>query len=321
MDLSLKQRLLGAAVLIALAVIFVPMFMSGSAPQKSAEMETSNLAIPPAPDREFDKRVLSVDPAATNPVAPGVADTGKPAVGSSAVDPQQVAPAPVAPTPAAPAAPIAPPAAPAPAPLATTHVATPPKPMPVAETPKPLEAARLVPGQAASGRYYVNLGVYASGRNAQDLVANLKKGGFTASTEPAEYQGKPAERVRVGPFADRAAAEATRLRIKQSHPSVPGSVTQFAEDAKVDAPASAVPAGRAGAWAVQLGALKTVEDANKLRDRIKNAGFVAFVDKMDANGTTLWRVRAGPEVDRAAAEKLRAGIKDKLKLDGMIVTQ
>ena len=62
-------------------------------------------------------------------------------------------------------------------------------------------------------------------------------------------------------------------------------------------------------------------DANKLRDRVKNAGFVAFVDKMEANGATLWRVRAGPEVDRAAAEKLRAGIKDKLKLDGMIVTQ
>jgi len=316
MDLSLKQRLLGAAVLIALAVIFVPMFMSGSAPQKSAEMETSTLAIPPAPDREFDKRVLSVDPAATNPIASAAVDAGKPAVDGSAADPEQVAPAPVGPTPAAPAAPIATPPLPA-----TTHAAAPPKPTPAAETPKPVEAARLVPGQAASGRYYVNLGVYASGRNAQDLVANLKKGGFNASTEPAEYQGKPAERVRVGPFADRAAAEATRLRIKQSHPGVPGSVTQFADDAKADAPASAVPAGRAGAWAVQLGALKTVEDANKLRDRIKNAGFVAFVDKMDANGTTLWRVRAGPEVDRAAAEKLRAGIKDKLKLDGMIVTQ
>ena len=316
MDLSLKQRLLGAAVLIALAVIFVPMFMSGSAPQKSAEMETSTLAIPPAPDREFDKRVLSVDPAATNPIASAAVDASKPAVDGSAADPKQVAPAPVGPTPAAPAAPIATPPLPA-----TTHAAAPPKPTPAAETPKPVEAARLVPGQAASGRYYVNLGVYASDRNAQDLVANLKKGGFNASTEPAEYQGKPAERVRVGPFADRAAAEATRLRIKQSHPGVPGSVTQFADDAKADAPASAVPAGRAGAWAVQLGALKTVEDANKLRDRIKNAGFVAFVDKMDANGTTLWRVRAGPEVDRAAAEKLRAGIKDKLKLDGMIVTQ
>jgi DedD protein len=32
-------------------------------------------------------------------------------------------------------------------------------------------------------------------------------------------------------------------------------------------------------------------------------------------------VRAGPEVERAAAEKLRAAIKDKLKLDGMLVTQ
>jgi DedD protein len=314
MDLSLKQRLLGAAVLIALAVIFVPMFISGSAPQKSAEMETSSLAIPPAPDRQFDKRVLNVDPTATNPIAPGAVDADKSAVGNSSADPKQVATATVEPTPAAPVAPAMPP-------LATTHATAPPKPTPAAEVPKPAEAARLVPGQAASGRYYVNVGVYASSRNAQDLVANLKKGGFTASTEPAEYQGKSAERVRVGPFADRATAEATRLRIKQSHPTVPGSVMQLAEDAKGDAPASAVPAGRAGAWAVQIGALKTVEDANKLRDRIKNAGFAAFVDKMEANGTTLWRVRAGPEVDRAAAEKLRAGIKDKLKLDGLIVTQ
>jgi DedD protein len=309
MDLSLKQRLLGAAVLIALAVIFVPMFMSGSAPQKSAEMETSNLAIPPAPDREFDKRVLSIDPAATNPTAPGAGDVGKPVIA-----PEQIKREPPIEAPAAPAAQVA-----------TTQpvkpAATPPKPAPAAEVPKPVEAPRLMPGQAASGRYYVNLGVYATGRNAQDLVANLKKGGFAASLEATEYQGKPAERVRVGPFADRAAAEATRLRIKQLHPTVPGSVMQLAEDAKADAPANAVPAGRAGAWAVQLGALKTVEDANKLRERVRNAGFVAFVDKIEANGTTLWRVRAGPEVDRAAAEKLRAGIKDKLKLDGMIVTQ
>jgi len=84
---------------------------------------------------------------------------------------------------------------------------------------------------------------------------------------------------------------------------------------------TALPANRAGGWAVQLGALKTAEDANKLRDRLKNAGFAAFVDKLDTNGSTLWRVRAGPEVDRGAADKLRAGIKEKLKLDGIIVAQ
>ena len=112
MDLSLKQRLLGAAVLIALAVIFVPMFMSGSAPQKSAEMETSSLAIPPAPDREFNNRVLSVDPAATNPTAPAGADSGKIATVDTAAAPKPAEPEPASPAPAAPAAdaPAAPPA-------------------------------------------------------------------------------------------------------------------------------------------------------------------------------------------------------------------
>ena len=110
------------------------------------------------------------------------------------------------------------------------------------------------------------------------------------------------------------------MRIKQVRPAVPGSVVELASDAKADAPAAALPAHRAGGWAVQLGALKEAEDANKLRDRLKNAGFAAFVDKVDSNGTTLWRVRAGPEVDRGSADKMRASIKDKLKLDGIIVT-
>ncbi|GAA0705894.1 SPOR domain-containing protein [Dokdonella soli] len=310
MDLSLKQRLLGAAVLIALAVIFVPMFMSGSAPQKSAEMETSSLAIPPAPDREFQTRMLPVDSAARNPTPP--AAPAQPAAGgdkiatvdtSTAPKPEAL-PTPEAPVPAAKPEPVK---------------VTPAKPERVAPvTPEP---AKPVPGQAANGRFFVHLGVYAATKNAGELVATLKKGGFPAFAETSEYQGKPAERVRVGPFEDRAAAEAARLRIKQLKPTLPGSVVQLTSDAQADAPASALPANRAGGWAVQLGALKTSEDANKLRDRVKNAGFAAFVDKVDANGATLWRVRAGPEADRGAADKLRASIKDKLKLDGMIVTQ
>lgn len=311
MDLSLKQRLLGAAVLIALAVIFVPMFMSGSGPQKSSSMETTTLAIPPAPDREFQTRDLSIAPPAAAPAADDNRIT--PVDTASAPKPVDATPAPVAaPAPATTAAP-----APAPS---TPSIAT-AKPAPTAAKPKPdvAEPAKPQPGQAANGRYFVHLGVYSSSKNAADLVASLKKDGFAAYSEGVEFQGKPAERVRVGPFASRAAAETARLRIKQAKPSVPGSVVETAEDAKADAPA--LPANRAGAFAVQLGALKTADDANKLRDRVRGAGFAAFVDKVNANGTTLWRVRAGPEVDRAAAEKLRTGIKDKLKLDGMIVTQ
>jgi cell division septation protein DedD len=84
---------------------------------------------------------------------------------------------------------------------------------------------------------------------------------------------------------------------------------------------AALPASRAGGWAVQLGAFKTVEEANKVRDRLKGAGFVAYVDKVDTQGATLWRVRAGPEADRGNADKLKGRIKDKLKMDGMVVTQ
>jgi DedD protein len=300
MDLSLKQRLLGAAVLIALAVIFVPMIMSDRAPQKSGEIETTSLAIPPAPDREFQTRVLPTEPAR----APAASAPDTVATVDTATAPKPAVATPVEPTAAS---------APAPAPVAKP-VPEAPKPAPVAEAPKP------APGQAANGQFFVHLGVYATAKNADELVTALKQGGFPAFTEASEFQGKAAQRVRLGPFADRAAAEAARLRIKQLKPAVPGSVVQLATDAKADAPVTALPANRAGGWAVQLGALKTADDANKLRDRVRGAGFAAFVDKVDANGTTLWRVRAGPEVDRAAADKLRASLKDKLKLDGMIVT-
>jgi len=204
MDLSLKQRLLGAVVLIALAVIFVPMFLSRPAPQQSSE--TVNLAIPPAPDREFQNRVLPVDAA---PDAVKNAQT---------VTSQPLATVETPPRPAEIAQPTAP-VATTPAPEAAKS--EPVAPTPTAEAPK---SEPSTPGRAANGHFFVHLGIYAESKNADDLVATLKQGGFPAFAEASDYQGKRAERVRVGPFEDRAAAEAARLRIKQIKPTVPGSV-------------------------------------------------------------------------------------------------
>jgi DedD protein len=305
MDLSLKQRLLGAVVLIALAIIFVPMFLSGPAPQQTSE--TVNLAIPPAPDREFQNRVLPVDatPNAAKSAEPGAAQpvTNTPLATVETPPPPAEIPQPTEPVSTAP-----------------VQTPVPPKtePAPKSEAPKVADNA---PGRAANGRFYVHLGVYTVARNADDLVASLKQGGLPAFTEASEAQGKAASRVRVGPYEDRAAAEAVRLRIKQRNPAVASSVVLLADDAKADTPPAALPASRAGGWAVQLGAFKTVEEANKVRDRLKGAGFVAYVDKVDTQGATLWRVRAGPEADRGNADKLKGRIKDKLKMDGMVVTQ
>jgi DedD protein len=309
MDLSLKQRLLGAVVLIALAVIFVPMLLSGPAPTQTSE--TVNLTIPPAPDREFQNRVLPVDATRDQAKTADTAVTTNPPLATVETPPR---PAEI------PQPTVATPVQTAPAADAAKADTTQPETA-AAPTPAKPEAPNNGPGRAGSGRFYVHLGIYAATKNADDLVAALKQGGFPAFAEASDYQGKPAERVRVGPYEDRAAAEAARLRIKEVKPTVPGSVVQLADDVKADAPPSTLPANRAGAWAVQLGAFKTVDEANKVRDKLKNAGFVAFVDKADTESGTLWRVRAGPETDRGNADKLRGRIKDKLKMDGMIVTQ
>ncbi|MCK9540249.1 SPOR domain-containing protein [Dokdonella sp.] len=304
MDSSLKQRLLGAAVLIALAVIFVPMFLAPSAPRDSTELQSSTIAIPPQPEAEFQTRVLPTTPEALpTPSAPGPDQL-------ASID-TATAPKPEDATPLADAG-TAPAAAPGPTPAAG------PATLPAPVTATPGEPAA-TPGKAALGQWFVHLGVYGAAGNASDLVAALRKDGYPAFDEATTWQGKAARRVRVGPYANRAAAEAARLKIKQARPQVPGSVVEVAADAQADAPANALPANRAGGWVVQVGALKAEADANKLRDRLKGAGFVAFVDKVDADGTTLWRVRAGPEVDRGAADRLRASIKDKLKLDGIVV--
>lgn len=306
MEPALKQRLLGAVVLIALAIIFVPMLFSGSAPKQ--ESVTTNMEIPPLPTREFETRVLSVDAA-------------RDAAGTEPVQhvqgPEPVATVDTKVPPRVEAMPEATPEAPRS--VETTPIAAVPDSTP--EVPAVASAAQIEAGRAADGRYLVHLGVYAAAGNANDLVAQLKKSDFPAFSEPVEFQGKPAQRVRVGPFADRADAEAARIRIKQVRSDLPSSIVSLAGDAKADAPASAVAKTQAGGWAVQLGALASEDDANKLRGRLRAAGFAAFVDKVSADSKTLWRVRAGPEVERANAEKLRDRIKEKLKLDGLIVTQ
>ena len=304
MDSALKQRLIGAAVLIALAVIFVPMFLGNAPPQP--QNTTLNLDIPKAPDRDFQTRTLPV--AGTESAAAPTANPDKVVT----VDTHAAPVADARPEDSAPTRPVET-AKPVPAKIET------PKPVPAqAEATVPV-----APAAAAEGRFAVHLGVYADRGHADALVAALKKRGFAAYDEATDYQGKTMQRVRVGPYADRAAAETARLKIKQAEPKVPSSVVELAAAAQptADAPATALPAKRAGGWAVQLGAFKSEAEANKLRDRLRAASFAGFVERAGSGDAMLWKVRAGPYADRGGADKARGDIDAKLKVKGMIVTQ
>src|SRR5690606_41679158 len=55
-DSQLKQRLIGAAVLVALAVIFLPMLVKGPAPDSG--VSDVSLKVPDAPQGDYETREL-----------------------------------------------------------------------------------------------------------------------------------------------------------------------------------------------------------------------------------------------------------------------
>ena len=309
MEPALKTRLLGAAVLIALAIIFVPMFFSGSSQKTSGDQNVS-LKVPDQPDAQLQTKTLSVGPESASVNNPDHVTTVDADAGKPAPSPQDVA---VAPSQPAPSASAKRPEKPA--------VQNQPASTEIAKTTPPVPPVATTPGAAANGAYSLNLGVYSERANADKLIASVKKQGFPAHGESTTYKGKPATRVVVGPFADRAMAEAERLTLKSLQPKVPVALMASAGDQTSDAPANAVPANKAGGWAVQLAAFGNEADANKMRDRLRELGFDGYVDSIPSGKGKLYRVRAGPVNQRARAEALKTQVAAKMKISGIIVTQ
>ncbi|MBP8741358.1 MAG: SPOR domain-containing protein [Pseudoxanthomonas sp.] len=323
MDTKLKQRLIGGAVLIALAVIFLPMLVHGPAPDSGVGDVSTR--VPDAPAGKFETRELPLGPAAGQAALP--------------------APAASAPAPAEPS--TAPTEAPGKA--ATVHAPADP--------------------DVAAGQWAVSFGAYASARDADAVLSRLRQAGLEGFREEAELNGRQAWRVRVGPYPDRALAEAGRLQAVRIRNDVNAQV--IALDAGADAapaaasatarpapapavvpaatpavakatpeptapveakptprpaaasveppkvapatPAAATPAPRPSApaasdvgFAVQLGAFASQAEAHALRDRLRAAGFSAIVQPVPTAKGTLNRVRVGPVATRAEAEQLKS---------------
>ncbi|MFA4788660.1 SPOR domain-containing protein, partial [Xanthomonas perforans] len=90
------------------------------------------------------------------------------------------------------------------------------------------------------------------------------------------------------------------------------------DPAKPVATAPAAPAASAVGFAVQLGAFGRAEDADALRDRVRAAGFSAFVEQVRTDKGALNRVRVGPVANRSDAEQLRAQVAAKVGISGMV---
>ena len=323
MDVRLKQRLVGAAVLLALAVIVVPMFFSGHEQGGTARTSVS-LAIPAQPPPPLQSRTLELGapvPASAAPV-PGIVPA---TAGSSAAAPAGRMPTVVIPGAPAGAGSAALPK-PAPDMRGVQPTAPPPSaparnagPAPAAVKPAPAPAAAaLPPGTAAVSRYLVSMGAYTDAANARALAARARALGFPVGEQTVQIGGRRALRIYAGPFANRALAEAARLRIHASLPRAPAQLIGAPLNLAADQAAGALPPGVAGAWVVQLGAFDQQAAAMALMRRARASGFRAYTDTIRTAAGTLWRVRVGPEASRDAALALRAQIRTRLGQDGIV---
>lgn len=341
MELAVKQRLIGAAVLAALAMIFLPMLLQSPDVQDSTASQVP-LTMPAAPEQNFETRELvlpvpsavpeggalaSPETPAAAPVDPNAVvtvDASEPATRASndpAAPVTEVAgdgPALATPVDAATGQPlpVPPPATIRPAttkPSAAEAPATPaPAVVPAAPAPAPL------PASTAGGQYMVNVGSFGNLANARTLESKLRAAGLPVRSETLDVAGKPAQRLRIGPYAERAAAEAARLRA-QTVTGTAGQVIALDAGAAGAAPVARTPAAAVG-FAVQLGALRDEADAIALRDKARAAGFVAFHQRISSDNGVLYRVRVGPEADRPAAEALRIALAAKLGVTGVVVS-
>ena len=201
LDSAYKQRMVGALVLVALAVIFLPMLFSRQDEQRQVVVEAPAAPqAPTVPQVQVEPVVVPEPQALPEEPVPSDADVAAQQAPSMPVQPSVpvVKPAPAAaPAPAAPAV-AAKPAAPAPAPK-------PVAPQPAAPGKPDVGQSRIDPNGLPI-TWSIQLASLANRESAEALQKKLRAQGYNAYIRSAD--GK--NRVFIGPLIER--AEADRLR-------------------------------------------------------------------------------------------------------------
>lgn len=192
LDKAYKQRMVGALVLVALAVIFLPMLFSRQDEQRQVTVEA-----PAAPQAPVVPQVQMETVAVPEPQAL----PQEPVPTDEEVAEDTAPAAPVAPAPTAPimiTKPVAPPAV-------AKQIPAPAQPI-TASSSKPDTTQSRVDANGLSVSWSVQLASLSSRASAESLQKTLRSQGYNAYIRSAD--GK--NRVFVGPLIER--AEADRLR-------------------------------------------------------------------------------------------------------------
>jgi DedD protein len=215
MEESLKARLIGAAVLVALAVLLIPELLSGrKAVEPLSEEGTGSRGT-----RTFTIELGQAQgPTTRSPTTSTAASSAPAAVASSEASAvaKPAVEAPVGPSVEPADATTAPARIAAAAPTTAKVVREPGAAPPTVETPPAATPAepKPPPASTAAGGWAVQVGAFGSAETARKLVRDLGGAGYGAFVAPVNRGGKTLYRVRVGPTADKAGAEQLAQRLK-----------------------------------------------------------------------------------------------------------
>lgn len=218
MERRVKERLVGAAVLVAAAIILIPEMLSGPRRDTAAPTTARNTT-------DAGVKTYTIDLSRSPGVQSGatIDEAAPPPEEISAPEPEKPSAATSTPTTEAPASEHqATPESTSPAPTAspTPRVAeAPTQAAPTTRTPPaasvtpspPIASAAPVP---TSRGWAVQLGSFASRATADRMVSEMSSQGQQAFVMPVKSGASTLYRVRIGPFADRARANEVLRDVK-----------------------------------------------------------------------------------------------------------
>ena len=189
----MKERLVGAAVLVILAVIFIPMLLDERQEDDIVITDTNippkpeNIPVPPA-DTDFSSKIVPLEP--EEPVSGAIEkpDTAQPPAETEKTD-STVQPVEKS--------------------EQEKQSGQTVENAPVMENKEPVTGVGL-------SAWVVQLGSFSSKDNAESLNSKLRKAGFRSFVEPLKQQNATVYRVRVGPEIKRSEADALNDKLKIS---------------------------------------------------------------------------------------------------------
>lgn len=314
MDKALKQRLVGATVLIILAVIVLPMLLSGRS--DTLKQESRQIEMPDQPDElSIETRRFPVGVPNRPGEAPLQVTTAQEQAQGSG---EQVVPAEGADEPPVPEEGLT---------DAIAEVES--EPGPVVESPPAVTTITLPGGgdevvEAAPAasvedtpRYLVQVASFSIEKNANDLAEKLRKRNLPVSMDVVERTAGRLHRVRVGPYARRAEADAVVASLRADLTDISPRVHDLRPD---DSAPVTTPSDPLVRWVVQVGSFAAAGSADALVEKLRAAGFPAFSEQVTLTGGTAYKVRVGPEISRERALELERTLKQEHGFSDCFVT-